>query len=230
MRRSIGDRLRAAVRAAVHETGSSVGPSKIEERLRTREPELYAEWRRTTPEPSARLAYLAQLLAAERPRRPGVARPDSEVFLWPIGPRQRWHLRAARGAGLGAGPDPSESGLFLHNYGTSDVTEVAVSIAGLAQEFIPRVTAGETVEIEWSEERIHPSEGGVPPAEARGYPDRVRPAGDRQESQCDLKVEFSTGGRRRVLEGILFYFGGAPPTFFQQTGTVESADRARPIR
>lgn len=230
MRRSVGDRIRAAARAAVPELGGSVTPAKLEERIKAREPAVYADWRRAIPEPGARLAYLGELLAPGRPRRAATGRRDGDLFLWPIGSRQRWNLLAAHGSEVGPPPDPSENRFYLHNYGTSDVVDVSVYLAGLWQEYIPRVAAGEPVEIGWSEERIHPSEPGIPPSEERGYPDPFNPSGDRLESHCALRIEFTAGGLRRMLEGTLYFWAGAPPTFFQRTGPAEAADHAREIR
>ncbi len=222
--------MRAAVRSAVRDQGAAVSVSRLEQRIREQEPLLYAEWRRVSPEAAARVAFLGAALAAERPRKPGPARADGEVLLWPIGVRQRRDLLADRGVGRGTPPDPTENGFYLHNYSPSDVTDVVVSIAGLWQEYIPRIDAGGTVEIEWSEERVHPSDAELPPAEARGYPDPFNPKGDRQESRCELRVEFVGSARRRLLEGLLYFWPGASPTFFQQTGSPEAPDRARPIR
>lgn len=230
MRHSIGDRIRAAVRIAVRDLGSSATAARIEQRIRERDPPLYAEWRSACPEAGARLAFLGPAIASERPRRTTAPRAASEPSLWPVGSRQRWYLLAHRGAVVGSKPDANESGFFLHNFGSSDVLEVTVSIAGLWQEYVPRIRAGETTEIEWSEERIHPSDAELPPAEARGYPDPYRPSGDRQENRCELRLEFVEAGRRRLLEGLLYFWAGATPTFFQQTGSPEALDRARPIR
>lgn len=229
MRRSIGDRVRAEVRAAVRELGASVSPAKLEQRLREGEPGMYAEWRRATPELSDRLAFLTLVIAGERPRKAPPARGDGEVNLWPIGSRQRWDLLTSTEA-IGSPPDPTESRFYLHNYGTRDAVDVVVTIAGLWQEYVPRVASGETVELEWSEERVHPTGTEIPPAEERGYPDPFNPTGDRQENRCDLRVDFSVNGRARRLEGLLYFWPGHPPTFFQQTGAAEAADHARSIR
>jgi hypothetical protein len=229
MRRSIGDRLRRSIRAAVRELGASASPTSVEARIRERDPALFGDWRVAVPEPAARAAFLVQVLAPARPRRAVPARPEAEWFLWPIGSRQRWNLLASRG-NPGPTPDPTESRFYLHNYGTSDALEVVVTIAGLWQEFIPRIAADETVEVEWSEERIHPSDAEVPPAEERGYPDPFNPSGDRLEGRADLRVEFTARGRRRLLEGILYFWPGSPPSFFQRTGAPDAPDHARQIR
>ncbi|MFY9716814.1 MAG: hypothetical protein WAK40_02625 [Thermoplasmata archaeon] len=231
MRRSVGDWVRSAVRAAVADLGVSATPAALEQCIREREPSLYAEWRRWSPDAAGRQGFLVHVLASSRPRKGAVARAESELLLWPIGTRQRRNILASAGLAPALPPDPLErTSLFLHNYGAGDVAEVVVSIAGLWQEFIPRISPGESVELEWSEERIHPSDAVLPPAEERGYPDPFNPTGDRQDARCDLRVEFLHKGRRGLLEGLLYFWPGASPTFFQQTGSPDALDRARQIR
>lgn len=230
MRRSAGSALRLSIRSAVADLGADASASDVEQRIREKEPELYSEWRRLSPDSEGRLSFLARVLSDARPKKTAGA-TDSDVYLWPIGTRQRWNLLAVRGAAPATAPDPLERpGFYLHNYGASDAVDVVVSFAGLWQEYIPRVAPGETVELEWSEERVHPSEGGLPPAEERGYPDPFNPAGDRQDNRCELHAEFVVQGHRRVLEGLLYFWDGSPPIFFQQTGSPEALDRARSIR
>jgi len=107
---------------------------------------------------------------------------------------------------------------------------VLVAIAGLWQEFVPRVAPREAVEIEWSEERVDPQTPDVPPAEVRGFPDAFDPKSEHRERTCELRVDFTCGGHPHLLEGVLYYWAGSAPTFFQLTGTPESPDRARPVR
>jgi hypothetical protein len=231
MRRSVGDGVRSAVRAAVADLGASATPAAIEQRIREREPSTYAEWRRLSPEAAGRQAFIVHALAASRVRKGAVARAESDVLLWPIGTRQRRNLLASAGLAPATPPDPLErTSLFLHNYGANDVTDGVVSIAGLWQEFVPRIAPGESVELEWSEERIHPSDVALPPAEERGYPNPFNPKGDRQDARCDLRVEFLRTGRRGVLEGLFSFWPGSSPVFFQQTGSPDTLDRARQIR
>lgn len=230
MRRALGYRLRTAIRAAAHDLEAAPSPSRVDRSLREREPALYAEWQRITPAPVGRQEYLRRLLEPEAGRRsapPGRAR---EVVLWPIGSRQLWTWLASSGGVPGPIPPDLESRFYLHNYGAADADQVLVTIAGLWQEFIPRVAPRESVEIEWSEERIQPTEPGLPPGEDRGYPDAFDPKGEHQERTCELRVDFSQGGRAQLLEGLLYYWPGAVPTFFQVAGTFDAPDRARQIR
>lgn len=230
MRRSIGDRMRAAVRAAAGELGPAAAVAAVETRLQRDAPELYAEWRRAAPEGASRAAYLASLIAGARAPRVAVPIPETGVTLWPVGSRQQLQLRGGPSGRADPRSDPTVHELFLHNFGTHDAVDVTVEIAGLSQEFIPRIRANESVEIEWSEERVHPTDPDLPPAEARGYPDTAANGPIGAEDRCDLRVEYTVEGRRRRLDGWLYFWPGAPPVYFQRTGPAEAADHARSIR
>ena len=229
MKRALGHRLRIAVRTAVHHQEGPPTEARIERFLREREPALYAEWQRVTPAPAGRQEYLRRVLGTGSGRRAAASRGSRTLSLWPIGSRQLWTLEASAGGVPGAIPADLESRFYLHNYGAEAADEVTVTIAGLWQEFIPRIAPRESVEIEWSEERIEPSEAGLPPGEDRGYPDAFDPKGEHQERTCELRVEYSQGGRPEVLEGLLYYWPGSVPTFFQLTGPLDAPDRARQV-
>jgi hypothetical protein len=230
VRRAVGHRLRVAVHRASHDLEGAPTPTRIERFLREKEPAVYAEWQRVTPAPVARQEFLRRLLEPGTGRRSVAPRSSREVALWPIGSRQLWTLLASRGGVPGQIPADLEGRFYLHNYGSVDADEVQVDLAGLWQEFVPRIGPRESVEIEWSEERVSPTEPGLPPAEDRGYPDAYDPKGEHQERACELRVQYLVDGRPGILEGLLYYWPGAVPTFFQLTGTVDAPDWARQIR
>jgi hypothetical protein len=103
----------------------------------------------------------------------------------------------------------------VHNYGPEEALEVRVLIAGKSEDYIPRIGPGESVEVTWPEDEVETYDSSP---EGSG-------------TLCDVKIEFTTGGRRARLDGVFYVTDGRSlPTFFQQSVPVGAPDRAREIR